>query len=200
MYIGRAVIAGYTNEKKVFLGYILASMSFPERRARIDEESIKIEPLKTADYNNPYITYNCMKKVEKDKAVVSNGIHTDVIANKLDSGYSGRDAIAISLFAMDYEKDEYNTPRIAACFDNRSLYIGIIEKEKIIIDKVRNDRCMLISTYNKTVPEEISIKRSTAKDIAKELCMLDYEHIICSAVVCRREENDFEFATEEKRL
>lgn len=200
MYIGRTVIAGYTDKKKVFLGYILASRSFPERRAEIDGDSIKIESLKkTANYNNPYIAYTCIKMVGSGKAVASNGVHTDIIANKLDAGYPGRDAIAISLLSMDYERDEYNTPRIAACFDGNSLYIGIIEKEKIMVDKVLDDRCMLISTYNKTVPEAISIRGSTANDIAEELCMLNYDNIICSAVVCKKEDNSFEFATEERR-
>lgn len=199
MYIGRTVIAGYTDEKKIFLGYILASRSFPERRAEIDGDSIKIESLKTVDYDNPYIAYNCIKKLASGKAVVSNGTHTEIIANKLDVGYPGRDALAISLLSMDYERDEYNTPRIAACFDGNSLYIGIIGKEKIMIDKILDEKCMLISTYNKTHPEDISIKGLTAKDISKELCMLDYDHIICSAVVCLNRDNNFEFATEERR-
>lgn len=198
MYLGRAVIAGYTKEKKVFLGYILASRSFPERKAVKKGDSIEIKSLKTADYDNPYISYNCIKKVGENKAVVSNGTHTDIIANKLDAGYSGRDATAISLFSMDYERDEYNTPRIAACFDGKSLYVGIIEKERIMIEKPMDDKCMLVSTYNKTTPEEIFINGSTAREIAEELCMLNYEYIICSSVIYKKD-NDFEFAIEEKR-
>ena len=38
----------------------------------------------------------------------------DVIADKIALGMNMKDALAYSLLTMDYEKDDYNTPRIAA--------------------------------------------------------------------------------------
>lgn len=63
-------------------------------------------------FENTYITYNCIRIV-KDMAIVSNGSHTDVIADKIALGMNIKDAIAYSLLTLDYEKDDYHTPRIA---------------------------------------------------------------------------------------
>jgi hypothetical protein len=45
--------------------------------------------------------------------IASNGSHTDPIAEKIAAGMTPRDALVLALMTMDYEKDDYNTPRIA---------------------------------------------------------------------------------------
>ena len=183
MYLGRAVIAGYPQKSEIFLGYVLASRSFPDRRAEIRDDLIKIIPEKS--YENPYISYNCIKIVG-DKAVVSNGSHTDMIADKLELGYPGKDALVLSLLTADYERDEYNTPRIAAAFDGKELYVGIVMKDKLSVEKILEGESRLVSTYEKTSPEEIKINGRSAEEIAKEIYKLKYEKIICSASAYRK--------------
>jgi len=183
MYLGRTVIAGYPQKSEIFLGYVLASRSFPDRRAEIRDDLIKIIPEKS--YENPYISYNCIKIVG-DKAVVSNGSHTDMIADKLELGYPGRDALVLSLLTADYERDEYNTPRIAAAFDGKELYVGIVMKDKLSVEKILEGESRLVSTYEKTSPEEIKINGRSAEEIAKEIYKLKYEKIICSASAYRK--------------
>ena len=190
MYLGRTVIAGYPQKSEIFLGYVLASRSFPDRRAEIMDDLIKITPEKA--YENPYISYNCIKIVG-DKAVVSNGSHTDMIADKLELGYPGRDALVLSLLTADYERDEYNTPRIAAAFDGKELYVGIVMKDKLSVEKILEGESRLVSTYEKTSPEEIKINGRSAEEIAKEIYNLKYEKIICSASTYRKK-GGFELA------
>ena len=68
--------------------------------------------------NNPYITYNCLIQ-SKDYLLVSNGSHTDFIAQKLDLGYSSRDALSSILLSMDFEYDQLDTPRIAGIVNKK---------------------------------------------------------------------------------
>jgi len=69
---------------------------------------------------NPYIAYNCVRLVCGGQvAVVTNGSHTDPIAEKIAQGTPARDALVLSMLALDYEKDDYNTPRIGAVVDKR---------------------------------------------------------------------------------
>ena len=58
-------------------------------------------------FKNTYIVYNCIKIVG-DKAIVSNGSQTDVIADKISLGMNIKDALTYSLLTMDYEKDDYH--------------------------------------------------------------------------------------------
>ena len=174
---------------RFFWGMFLPRDLFPIR-AEIRNGLIKIVPEKA--YENPYISYNCIKIVG-DKAVVSNGSHTDMIADKLELGYPGRDALVLSLLTADYERDEYNTPRIAAAFDGEELYMGIIMKDKLSVEKILEGESRLISTYEKTFSEEIKINGRSAEEIAKEIYELKYEKIICSASAYRKKDG-FELA------
>ena len=65
------------------------------------------------------------EKALNDIAIISNGSQTNPIADKIAIGMNIRDAMAYSLITMDYEKDDYNTPRIAAAVtatDNEDEY------------------------------------------------------------------------------
>jgi len=71
-------------------------------------------------FKNPYIAYNCVRLVcDNQVAVVTNGSQTDCIAEKIAMGVPVRDALAYSLLTLDFEKDQYNTPRIASVADKR---------------------------------------------------------------------------------
>ena len=116
MYVGRIVAIGKTPAGKSAAMYRVSSRSFPNREARLKNETVSIMPRKgfEDDLNkNPYIAYNCIR-LAGNFAVATNGSHTDPITEKILSGMNVRDALAFCMLALDYEKDSFNTPRIAA--------------------------------------------------------------------------------------
>ena len=80
----------------------------------------------------------------------------DVIADKIRVGMNIRDAMAYSLLTMDYEKDDYNTPRIAAVVtsttdeDEYECYIGIVNDNKLLVEEIENS----ITETNEAILEE----------------------------------------------
>ena len=169
MYLGRILAVGSNNEGN-FVAYRVSSRSFPNRMVKIFEDRAAIIPKEgheTDIFKNPYIAYNCIRIVD-DIAVVSNGSHTDIIAEKIASGMNIRDSIALTLLTMDYEKDDFNTPRIAGAttLDGES-YLGIVTHEGIIVEKVRPDEACYISTYEHTKPNYIEFICSDAEDAAQ---------------------------------
>jgi IMP cyclohydrolase len=129
LYVGRFVTIGKTNGR-LWAGYRVSSRSFPNRYAmKLGDDTVAIMPKDVKDLEkSPYISYNCLK-VLPAVAVVSNGSHTDAIFEKIASGYPARDALALSLLAMDYEKDSLNTPRIAAVVSRHEAFLGIVTKD-----------------------------------------------------------------------
>jgi IMP cyclohydrolase len=169
MYLGRILSVG-SNEKGSFVAYRVSSRSFPNRMAKSFEESAAIIPKEGHEkdiFESPYIAYNCIKIVG-DVAVVSNGSHTDVIADKIEVGMNIRDAIALSLLTMDYEKDDYNTPRIAgAVTKSGEAYIGIVTHEKLIVEKVPAGEVNYISTYEHNTPRKVEFTAEDSKEAAQ---------------------------------
>jgi IMP cyclohydrolase len=103
-----------------------------------------------------------------DIVVVSNGSHTDVIAEKIASGMSIRDSLALSLLTMDYEKDDYNTPRIAGTVTlEGEAYLGIVTHESLIVEKVPEGKSAYIATYEHTTPQEVDFDAGNAQDAAQ---------------------------------
>jgi IMP cyclohydrolase len=45
-------------------------------------------------------------------AVLANSLHADSAGEKIADGMPTRDALGLTLLAMDYEKDDYSMPRI----------------------------------------------------------------------------------------
>ena len=116
MYVGRIVAVGRTPEGANAALYRVSSRSFPNRQAVDLGGKLAIVPRAghEADIQkNPYIAYNCVR-TPNGWAIATNGSHTDPIAEKVALGVPLRDALASCLLAMDYEKDDYDTPRIAA--------------------------------------------------------------------------------------
>lgn len=121
MYIGRIVAVAQTPDGRLAALYRVSSRSFPNRTAHLGQERVSIIP-KTGHegdiQKNPYIAYNCVRIVCcGEVAVVTNGSQTDGIAEKMEQGIPARDALTLVHMALDYEKDQYNTPRISAVVD-----------------------------------------------------------------------------------
>jgi len=115
MYVGRIVAVGRTPKGSSAVMYRVSSRSFPNRRTVRTPRGLAIVPREGHESDlskNPYIAYNCVR-VAGETAVATNGSQTDPITEKIASGMSIRDALVESLSVLDYEKDDFNTPRIA---------------------------------------------------------------------------------------
>ncbi len=153
MYLGRIVAVGMSRDGRAVAGYRVSSRSFPNREIKVDGAKGSVIPKPGFENDirkSPYIAYNCAR-IEGSVAVVSNGSHTDHIAEKIASGMNVRDALASVLLAMDYEKDAYSTPRIAGTIDASSgkAFLGIVRKNALIVDEVPVSKGGLfyVSTY-----------------------------------------------------
>jgi len=123
MYIGRIVCVAMRPDGGLCASYRVSSRSFPNRTAVIGADKVSIVPkpgFETDVQKNPYIAYNCVRLVcDNAVAVVTNGSQTDPIAEKIAQGMPVRDALVQASITLDYEKDDYNTPRVSAVADRR---------------------------------------------------------------------------------
>jgi IMP cyclohydrolase len=114
-----------------WVGYRVSSRSFPNRRASIRGETVLVSPVDPKDLEmNPYIAYNCIR-LAGNAAVVANGTQADMIAEKISDGTKPLEAIAFSLTAYGYERDELDTPRIAGAVRGDRGWLGIARKGEI---------------------------------------------------------------------
>ena len=176
MYVGRFVIVGPD-----FAAYRVSSRSFPNRRIVDRDGVLTVGPTPDAPANdNPYVSYNCVRR-GGDGVVVGNGSHVDPIAEKLDRGYPARDAVATALLALDYEKDDYDTPRVAGVVGADS-HVGIVRKDALLVESV--DDPTLVATYEEDAPTGIDfVGDDDPTDIARRAYDLPYEHAVCAAGV-----------------
>lgn len=177
MYIGRFIIITPS-----LAAYRVSSRSFPERKiiTRNHGETVTVVPTSEAEpTDNPYISYNCAR-IADQTAVMGNGSHVDPITEKLTLGYPARDALALGLLAMDYEKDAYNTPRIAGTVGD-SAYIGIVRDDAVLVEPVTEPT--IVATYEKNTPEPIDFDATTPEAAATEIMALPFEHAICATAV-----------------
>jgi IMP cyclohydrolase len=161
MYIGRIVSVARLKNGALAGLYRVSSRSFPNRTAVAGTQKVSIVPKEGHEqdvFKNPYIAYNCVRVVRDGAlAVVTNGSHTDPIAEKIEMGLPVRDAIALSLLALDYEKDQYNTPRICAVADGRddgAGWLGIVSDSGLEIRRIYLDpgRFWYVATYEEIHP------------------------------------------------
>ena len=192
MYLGRIISAGKTEDGKPYVAYRVSSRSFPNRQVKVLEDEAAIIPKEGFEkdiFKNSYIAYDCVKTVG-DIAIISNGSQTNPIADKISIGMNIRDAMAYSLITLDYEKDDYNTPRIAAVVngneDEFEAYIGIVTDSKVLVEKIEDGKAQFISTYEKNTPEDViySAEDSDAacKFIFDEGAFAEFENPVCSVV------------------
>jgi IMP cyclohydrolase len=184
MYVGRFVVVG-----PAVAAYRVSSRSFPNRKMVEREGGLTVVPTEDAPAtDNPYVSYNCLRRVERDggdAAVVGNGSHVDPITEKIELGYPARDALAESLLALDYEKDDYDTPRVAGVVGEGS-YVGTVRKDALLVKRVEEPT--LVATYEKNAPESFDFGATDAEAAAREAFDLDFEHAVCAAGVARTDE------------
>ncbi len=182
MYVGRIVVIGRTKGRS-WVGYRVSSRSFPNRRGVIRGETVLVSPRDPKDLEkNPYIAYNCIRLAGK-AAVVANGTQADMIAEKIEDGTTPLDAIAFSLTAYGYERDELDTPRIAGVVMGGRGWLGIARKGEIRAKEfdLSEDAAFLVATYEKTEFEAVRVAGMSADEIAKAAFGLDLELPVCSA-------------------
>jgi len=175
MYVGRIVAVGMNPKGKLCAMYRVSSRSFPNRKAVINNGVVSIVPKEGHEsdiFKNPYIAYNCVR-LPGDAAVATNGAQTDPIAEKIAAGMGVRDALLLSLMTLDYEKDDYNTPRIAAVVDrrDRSGWLGIARHDGVSVRRMPLEpgNAFYVATYEKNNPD-LSQTESFETANAAEAC------------------------------
>ncbi|MHB0998543.1 MAG: IMP cyclohydrolase [Armatimonadota bacterium] len=187
MYVGRIVVVGKYD--RPFVAYRVSSRSFPNRVARITDVGVAIQPLDEDDVRrNPYIAYNCIR-ISSNGVVVSNGSHTDPIYDKLEQGIDPHDALRQVLTEMGYEKDDFNTPRIAGIVTNDIGYIGTARVDAIEVGSftLKENSCCFICTCEKGMVDLTGYPfiAETSLDASKYVVdggiFTDFELPVCAA-------------------
>ena len=199
MYVGRFVVVAPSVG-----AYRVSSRSFPNRAARATEQgTVTVGPTEDApESDNPYIAYNCLRLTDRG-AVVGNGSHVDPIAEKLELGYPARDALAETLLALDFEKDDYDTPRVAGITgvpgddptvrgSGPGAAIGTVRRDAVIVEQVTEPT--LVATYEKDSPEAFDLVATDAPGAASELYDHEFEHAVCAVGVSGSTEDGFQTA------
>jgi len=184
MYLGRFVVVGPD-----VAAYRVSSRSFPNREVRERESALTVGPTAGAEpMDNPYVEYNCVRTTgDGTQAVLGNGSHVDPIVEKLDLGYPARDALVSALFALDFEKDDYDTPRVAGVLDDDGdAYVGIVRRDALLVEAV--DEPTIVATYEKDAPEAFAFDADDAASAARDAYDLEFEHAVCAAALARDED------------
>ncbi len=189
MYVGRFLVAGPTVG-----AYRVSSRSFPNRQASERGGTVTVEPTAEApETANPYISYNCVQVTDRG-AVLGNGSHVDPVAEKLELGYPARDALAEPLLALDFEKDDYDTPRIAGVVgvaddptvaDEPGAVVGIVRRDALLVEAI--EAPTLVATYERDSPEPFALQSTAAAGAAREVFDHEFEHRVCAAGVAATE-------------
>jgi len=182
MYVGRIVVVGRSHGSG-FVGYRVSSRSFPNRRADVRGKCILVSPLDISDLaKNPYIAYNCIR-ICGDAAVVANGTQADMIAERIEDGCRPIDAIALSLTAYGYERDELDTPRIAGAVRGSRGWLGIAARDEIRTKEfdLEDGQSLMVATYEKTGFEPASVAGTSAAAVARICYDLPFERPVCAA-------------------
>ncbi len=192
MYVGRFLVVG-----PEVGAYRVSSRSFPNRKVTTRDDALTVGPTEDApETDNPYVAYNCLRVVDSpggETAVFGNGSQVDPVAEKVEMGYPARDALATGLLALDYEKDDYDTPRIAATISEDEAYVAIVRKDALVVEPVEEPT--LVATYEKDSPQPFEFDADDAETAASEAYGLEFEHAVCAAGLARTDDG-FETAIE----
>lgn len=199
MYLGRIISIG-SSKDGVYASYRVSSRSFPNRKSVVNNQKVAIIPTQGSEddiYKNPYISYNCIDIID-DICVVTNGSHTDIIAGKIREGMNMKDAVALSLLTMDYEKDDYNTPRIGGAINTKGEgYIGIVTHEGIEVKKVNPGESFYVSTYEHNTPREVDYTATNAKEATEFIfnggIFNEFTHPVTSCAAFNKDEWEIDF-------
>ncbi|MBE3063886.1 MAG: IMP cyclohydrolase, partial [Spirochaetes bacterium] len=168
--------------------------SFPNRRTVETPRGLAVVPIEGHEkdiFKNPYIAYNAVR-LAGDVAVATNGSQTDPIAEKIASGMSIRDAMVQSLIVLDYEKDDYNTPRIAVAVARGAAegWCGIARHDAVIVRAfpLAKAKAYYFATYEVDEPKAAltsDFAARTAEEAARWVVsggkFADLEKPVCSA-------------------
>jgi len=168
MYVGRIVAVGRTPAGKNAVMYRVSSRSFPNRRTVRTPRALAVVPREGHEGDlakNPYIAYNCLRLAGDPStgrgqvvAVATNGSQTDPIAEKIASGMGIRDAMVQSLVVLDYEKDDFNTPRIAVAVARGADegWAGIVRHDGLHVRSfpLEAGKAFYLATYEVADPRE----------------------------------------------
>lgn len=199
MYLGRIISIG-SSKDGVYASYRVSSRSFPNRKSVVNNQKVAIIPTQGSEddiYKNPYISYNCIDIID-DICVVTNGSHTDIIAGKIREGMNMKDAVALSLLTMDYEKDDYNTPRIGGAINTKGEgYIGIVTHEGIEVKKVNPGESFYVSTYEHNTPRKVDYTATNAKEATEFIfnggIFSEFTHPVTSCAAFNKDEWEIDF-------
>jgi IMP cyclohydrolase len=194
MYVGRIVAVGRTEEGRNAVMYRVSSRSFPNRRTVRTSRGLAVVPIEGHEkdiFKNPYIAYNAVR-LAGDAAVATNGSQTDPIAEKIASGMSIRDALVESLLVLDYEKDDFKTPRIAVAVARGAAegWAGIVRHDGLHVRSFRllAGKAFYFATYEVSDPREQYVsdfRAASADDAARWIVsggkFAEFDKPVCSA-------------------
>jgi IMP cyclohydrolase len=176
MYVGRFLVVA-----PGVGAYRVSSRSFPNRKVIERDGTLTVVPTDDAEpTDNPYVSYNCVREAD-GRAVVGNGSHVDPITEKVELGYPARDALATALLSLDYEKDDYDTPRIAGVVGAETAHVGIVRRDALLVEEVAEPT--LVATYERDRPVPEPFDAESAATAATAVYGMDYEHAVCAAGV-----------------
>jgi len=169
MYVGRIVAIARTKKGQAVALYRVSSRSFPNRTAKVLEGSVAVVPKEGHEnmvHENPYVSYNCVR-MAGDYCIATNGSQTDPITEKIAAGVPPRDALVHSLLALDYEKDSYNTPRIAAVVskNGETGFLGIARHDALVVKELelKPGEAFWVATYE---TNDVTTEQRTEFDAA----------------------------------
>jgi IMP cyclohydrolase len=202
MYIGRFVVVGRTQGGAWYLGYRVSSRSFPNRMIRVATDRAAVLPTEdAARSDNPYISYNCFRTCQ-EVGVVGNGSQVDPIIDKVALGYPLRDAITTALVALDYERDAYNTPRVAAALrpSTGTAYLGYIGADTLYSRRIilKPGQAWLAATYECTEPTAINLAGESPQELVDAIYTCEYE-LPVTVLVARWGEGGYQLAARSTR-
>ena len=196
MYVGRIVLAGLNNGKG-WVGYRVSSRSYPNRKAEIWNQSVRISPSNPEDLkNNPYISYNCIR-IWKDLAIVANGTQSDMVLDRVMDGQKPSDAIVLALLAYGFERDKFDTPRLVGAIKGSTAWLGIVGRHEFHVKEfnLQEGSALMVATYEKTNFEQARLSAKNVAEIAKLAFELDFENPVCAAAAMALPDNQgFELA------
>ncbi len=208
MYVGRIVAVGRTQAGRGAALYRVSSRSFPNREAKLLEKAVAIVPkpgFESDIHKNPYIAYNCLRWA-RGFAVVTNGSHTDPLAERIESGMSPRDALATVMLAMDYEHDSLNTPRISGVIapDGAQGWLAIVRKDALLVRELvlAAGQAFYVCTYERNNPGETQLEPRFTAASAADACQFilrggvfaEFEKPVSAVCAVARADGTFEAA------
>jgi IMP cyclohydrolase len=106
-----------------------------------------------------------------------------MIMERIEDGGKPLDALAISLVAYGYERDDLDTPRIAGVVRGKMGWLGIARKEEFRVRQfdLKEDAAYMVATYEKTDFEAAAIGGHSAEEIALRAYDLPLERPVCAA-------------------